>query len=305
MAKENFHEDLFGISGADCPKCGSFNLVQFLSSGSTLVSSCEDPASSSASKAPWRRSDVPLRYEDNALLSMGEEANTRMQTSKNRLLTSLAAPDFALLARHLTPVALERGEVLQEQGAPVNWVHFPLSGAVSLLAVMHSGEAVETAIVGREGAIGLFAGFGPRKAGNRAIVQAPGTAASIPAALFQSAASQSDSIRHMILRYGEILLSQTRQSVACNALHPVEERVTRWLLQMSDRIDSSELLVTHDTLSQMLGVRRTTVTTIARKLQDDSLIRYSRGRLQITDRAALRSRACECYDAWRHADDHR
>jgi CRP-like cAMP-binding protein len=220
---------------------------------------------------------------------------SRMEKGRNRLLASLAPPDFTLLARHLKSVALDHGAVLHEQGAPVETVYFPLSGAVSLLAVMQSGEAVETSIVGNEGAIGLFAEFGPWQACTRATVQAPGAAESVPAAVFKIVASNNERIRRLMHRYKETLSAQTQQSVACNALHSVEERVARWLLQLADRIDNVELPITQDALSQMLGVRRTTVTLIAQKLQDDGIIRYRRGRIVVTDRAALQGLACECY----------
>jgi CRP-like cAMP-binding protein len=226
-----------------------------------------------------------------------------MEKSWNRLLANLAAPNFALLARHFKRAPLEQGAVLQEQGAPVNFVYFPLSGAVSLLLVMQSGEAVETTVVGREGAIGLFADFGPWQACTRATVQAPGIAESIPSALFKAVASHNEDILHLMLCYKETLSAQTQQSVACNALHSVEARVARWLLELSDRIESAELPVTQDVLSQMLGVRRTTVTLIAQKLKHDGMISYRRGRIVITDRAAIERLACECYAACRRRSE--
>jgi CRP-like cAMP-binding protein len=218
-----------------------------------------------------------------------------METSRNCLLASLALPDLAPLARHFKRVALDHAAVLQEQDAPVESVYFPLSGVVSLLSVMQSGEAVESAIVGREGAIGLFADFGPWRACARAIVQAPGVAEAIALPQFRTVVSQSEPILRRMLRYKETLSAQTQQTAACNALHSVEQRMARWLLQMADRLDDHALPITQDTLSQMLGVRRTTVTLVAQKLQHDGVIRYRRGRIELANRSALQPLACECY----------
>jgi CRP-like cAMP-binding protein len=226
-----------------------------------------------------------------------------MDKTRNRLLACLGPMDLALLAHHWRRTTLDHGAVLQEQEAAVEQVYFPLSGAVSLLAVMHGGEGVETAIVGREGAVGLFADFGPWLASVRAIVQAPGIAEVVPLSQLRLAASQSEALRRTLLRYKETVSAQAQQTAACNALHSVEERMARWLLQLSDRIEHKELPVTQDTLSQMLGVSRTTVTLVAQKLQHDGLICYRRGRLIITDRAALQALACECYATCRRRNE--
>jgi CRP-like cAMP-binding protein len=211
-------------------------------------------------------------------------------------LASLPAPDLALLARHLNRVHLEHGAVLQEPDCPVEEVYFPLMGAISLLAVMRDGHAVETAIIGREGAIGLFADFGPWRAATRAMVQAPGIAERLPRPIFEMVASQSEPVRRLMLRYKEIFAEHTHQTAACNGLHTVEQRMARWFLQMQDRIEDADLPVTQEMLAQMLGVRRTTVTLVAQNLQSDGLVHYRRGRVSINNPAGLRARACECYD---------
>jgi CRP-like cAMP-binding protein len=221
---------------------------------------------------------------------------------ENRLLQSLTASDLALLEPRFKRVQLLDSTVLQEEDAPVEWIYFPLSGAVSLLMVMKGGEAAEIAGVGRDGAVGLFAKFGPWQAGIRAVVRVSGLAEAIPSSVFGNAVDQSRHIRDLMFRYKEALWAQTQRIAACNALHSVEQRIARWLLQMSDRIDCSEIPVTQDVLSQMLGVRRTTVTFIAQKLQHAGLIYYRRGHIRIDNRDALQAIACECYDAWRQAD---
>ena len=135
------------------------------------------------------------------------------------------------------------------------------------------------------------------------MVQVAGTASRIAAARFRKAAEDSQAIRDIIVRYGEMLLIQVQQTAACNALHDVEERLSRWLLQARDRVDGNTIRLTHEFLSQMLGVRRPTVTVVARMLQDAGLIRYHRGHIEIVDRRGLEARACECYEAIRRQID--
>ena len=170
---------------------------------------------------------------------------------------------------------------------------------VSLVAVMQSGATVETATIGRWGIIGASAALGAKSAVARAVVQLPGTAAWISAAHFHAAAGQSAAIRDLVVRYNDILLGQIQQSVACNALHAMEARLCRWLLQTHDCIDGNAIPLTQEFLGQMLGVRRTTVTIAARLLQGAGLIRYRRGLIHILDRQALEEIACECYAATR------
>jgi CRP-like cAMP-binding protein len=214
---------------------------------------------------------------------------------ENRLLGCIPAPALALLAPHFRQIPLNQGAVLHEPETPIETAYFPLSGAVLLLAVMKGGDTIETAIVGHEGAIGLIGHMGSRQARTRAIVQVSGIAKAIPVAVLRNVVLQSDPVRDLIVRYQETLLQQTQQMVACNALHTVEERVARWLLEVSDRINSTELPATQDILGQVLGVRRTTVTLVAQKLQQEGLIRYRRGRILIMRPDALRTVACECY----------
>lgn len=218
----------------------------------------------------------------------------------NRFLATLPPHDFALLAPHLRMIALERGVMLHDVGEEIEHVYFPHAGMVSLVAVMQSGATVETATIGRSGVIGASAGLGARWTFGRAVVQLPGTAAWISGARFHAAANQSQAIRDLVVRYNDLLLAQVQQSVACNALHALEARLCRWLLQTHDCIDGDTIPLTQEFLGQMLGVRRTTVTISARLLQSANLIRYRRGLIHIVDRKALEDLSCECYAAVRH-----
>jgi len=221
------------------------------------------------------------------------------QARGNRLLEALAPADRALIVPHLKYCPLLQGAILQESETPVEQVYFPQSGMISLVVVMRTGEVVETAAVGREGVIGAFAGLGRWNAFTRAIVQVPGSAAFISAARFQQAVRQSEKITELVLRCKEALLSQVQQTAACNALHPLEARLARWLLHALDGSEGATLPLTQDALAHMLGARRTTVTFLARRLQDAGLIRYRRARIDVVDRAGLEQAACECYETVR------
>ena len=215
----------------------------------------------------------------------------------NRLLAALDSADFALLESRLGRVSLRQGQVLQQQEELVERVYFPLEGVISLVSVMASGEVVETATIGREGTLGAFGGLGQWRAFSRASVQIPGTAAAMTVDSFQLAASQSVGLRNLILRYKEAQLAQVQQTAACNALHDLEQRLARWLLQLLDRVDNDVLPLTQEVIAQMLGVRRSSVTDVAGAIQKRGLIRYHRGRIDVTDRAGLEEAACECYRA--------
>ena len=226
----------------------------------------------------------------------------RSSVDRNRLLESLPEQDLALLARHFRVVPLGHGAVLHEPEDPIGSVYFPLSGAVSLLVVMKSGEAVEIASVGREGAVGFWPLSDLWEARARAIVQVPGLAKSIPSTVLRAVLAQSEPIRDLVSHFTETISAQSLRVAACNALHTGEQRVARWLLQMSDRIASPDVPVTQAVLSQILGLQRTTVTFITHRLEEDHLICHRRGHICIVNRESLQAIACECYDAWREAE---
>jgi CRP-like cAMP-binding protein len=213
----------------------------------------------------------------------------------NRLLESLPPADLDLLSRHLKRVSLDYQAVLHEQGAPAERIYFPLSGAIALLRVVQDGAAIMVAIVGREGAVGFGPDLSPLHAGVRTVVQAPGIAQSIAAPLFGSLVQQSPEIMRLLYRSVGMLSAQICQTAACNALHSVEQRLASFLLQVPHRIADNRILGTQDTLSQMLGVTRTTITLVAGKFQQLGLVRYRRGRIELLDRGALEKVACECF----------
>ncbi len=213
----------------------------------------------------------------------------------NRLLGALPLTDLQPLARHFKRIILEQGTVLHETNSDAETTYFPLTGTISLLLAMDAGATIETATVGRDGAIGLPLGPELPRATTRAVALTPGSAIVMPSAALHAIVRQNERIRDVFLNYHEALLAQVQQTAACNALHPVEMRFARWLLQMDDRLDGGSLPLTQETLSQLLGVRRTTITLIANKLQNDGAIRCGRGRIEIVHRGKLEAQSCECY----------
>ncbi len=222
-----------------------------------------------------------------------------LATLKNRLLAALPSEDRALLAPHLSTVDLEKGRLLYDPGDLVDQVYFPNDCVISLMTLMENGAAIESATIGREGALGLMAAVAPRQSLTRAIVQSPGSALRIAAGPLHDAWNRSPALRDLVDRHNEALFGHAIQSVACNALHAVEARFCRWLLSCHDRIDTNTVSLTQEFLADMLGVQRTTVTAVAGSLQAKGLIRYRRGVVDILDRAGLEAMTCECYGAVR------
>jgi CRP-like cAMP-binding protein len=218
----------------------------------------------------------------------------------NKLLAELPAPDFQVLVSHFTMVRLSQGNVLCETGDEIDQVYFPLSGMISLVVVMRDGKGIETAVVGREGVFGGMSGLGVHRSRVRAIVQLPMYASRIPSSHFRKVASSSKAVAELCVGYNEVLLEQARITAACNALHGVEARFCRWLLQTRDRAETDTFMLTQEFVSEMLGVRRTSITEVATKIQAAGAISYSRGIIKICDVEALKALSCECYETLKY-----
>jgi CRP-like cAMP-binding protein len=219
------------------------------------------------------------------------------QPRTNQFLASLSRVDYARLAPSLKPIALAQGILLHEPGDEINQVYFPQTGMISLLRVMRSGKAIETAVVGQESAVGIMTGFGVCTTLSRAMVQLPVTGMQSSAGPFRKAVHESIALQALITEHNELLLFQAQTTAACNALHLIEARFCRWILQASDRSDGNPMPLTQALLSQMLGVRRTSVSGVANKLQAAGAIEYVRGTVRIVDRKRLKALSCECYGA--------
>jgi CRP-like cAMP-binding protein len=220
--------------------------------------------------------------------------------TRNHVLNSISPKDREALAPHLKLVELESGDVLYEPDRPVDRVYFPNTAVLSVVMVMEDGRTVEADTVGFESAVGLIAALGASMSVNRTFTQIPGTVIGLPATRLRQQADESAALRMVLLRHAQANLAQAHQSVACNALHGVEQRLCRWLLASNDRTDREVVELTQQYLATMVGVQRTTITQSLRELTTAGLIRQGRGQIQILNRRGLEARACECYRTLLH-----
>jgi len=221
----------------------------------------------------------------------------------NRLLAALPPADLKFLVPHFRMVPLERDTVLVRSGDPIERIYFPLSGLIALIMEMPSGQTVATAVVGNEAAVGLLTTLASSRSPMTAVVRVTGLALKISPTRFHAALGRSIALNGAVQTHNRALMAQFQHVAACNALHSVEARLARWLLQVRDRADGDVLPLTQETLAEFLGVRRTTVTQVISKLRDSGAIR-SNGRSSIEiDRPRLEAAACECYQLMRRRID--
>jgi len=214
---------------------------------------------------------------------------------RNRLLARLPHDEFQRLLPNLRSVNLEFKLILYEPRALIDYAYFPERGVVSQLTVMENGSGIEVATIGNEGMVGLPVLYGNSEISSRLVVQVPATALRMSAAVLRAETIGDTPLRRLLLLYNGAYLTQVSQSVGCNGLHSVPRRCCRWLLMTHDRVDGDEFPITHDFLSQMLGVRRSSVTEVLQPLHEDGLIRYRRGSMTVLDRQGLEAASCECY----------
>ena len=212
----------------------------------------------------------------------------------NRLLGALPTADRRRWLPLLEPVDLPLGKVLYESGRMLSHAYFPTTAIVSLLYVTERGAAAEIAVVGNEGLVGVSLFMGGDSTPGRAVVQSAGSGFRLPAQTIREEFHRGPAPL-LLLRYTQALITQMAQTVLCNRHHSIDQQLCRWLLLSRDRVWGNELVMTHELIANLLGVRREGVTAGAQKLQAGGLIRYRRGRITIVDRAGLEQRVCECY----------
>jgi CRP-like cAMP-binding protein len=212
----------------------------------------------------------------------------------NELLRAMPQPVMTLLQESLSQVSLPQGFVCFEAGEPMRQVYFPISGLISLV-ISTQGELVEVGMIGREGAAGLHGAIRRSSSFPRGIVQIAGSFYSISAEPLRQVIATSEEAMALVSRYTEVLLAEAQQLTLCNAVHFGSARLARWLLQAADRTGSEQLALTQEFLSEMLALRRTSVTRFAHELHRRGAINYSRGKITIVDHKTLQTCACECY----------
>jgi len=213
----------------------------------------------------------------------------------NRILAALPPEQLARVLPHLSTIRLERDEVLYITGDEIRYVYFPISGLISLLSTTETGSTVAVAMVGNEGIIGLPVILKNRMIPYEVTVQTETVAYRMKAEDLQQEFNRCEALHELMLRYLNVLIAEISQSALCHRFHTVEQALGRWLLMAQDRLNTDSLNLTQEIISHALGVPRTGVTMAAGALQRAGLIRYSRGKIVIVDRARLEANSCECF----------
>ena len=221
----------------------------------------------------------------------------RDDPKSNRLLGALTDADWRRWRPQLERVDLHLGQVLYEPGRPQFHAYFPTSAIASLLYLMDSGAASEVAVVGNEGLVGTSLFLGGRATTSHGSVLIAGQGFRIAAQMIRDEFDRSDSVRLLLLRYTQALITQIAQTAVCNRHHAIDQQVCGWLLHSMDRLRGNEVVVTQELLANMLGVRRESVTAAAGRLQAAGLIHYARGHIAVLDRAGLERQSCKCHAA--------
>lgn len=221
-----------------------------------------------------------------------------MQHLKNEILSRVSSRDLQLLRPHLRVVELEHERMIADSRERVHTVFFPHSGILSCVVDLKDGSSIETGMIGNDGVFGAMQAIDDRLSLNKVMVQIPGRASVVEAGIVKKIADSSPDFRGLIVKYEQFLLAQVQQTTACNAVHNIEARTCKWLIRMYD-LAGTDLPLTQEFLAQMMGVQRTSVSTVASQLQGKGLIEYRRGRVQIRNIEAVQHQACECAHAVR------
>jgi CRP-like cAMP-binding protein len=234
------------------------------------------------------------------MLRPGERTNPQGKAVSNKILLALPDEEYRLIRPHLKFITLPHHLSLHEPHRVVKFVHFPNEGLISLVVALKDGKTVEAGLLGNDGVAGTPAILGLNQSPLREVVQVAGSGFRMGVGRLRQLLPSTPELERIIGRYAAGLAMQVAQTAACNRLHKIEERLARWLLIAQDRIDAGIIPITHDFLATMLGTDRPSVTLAAGILQRAQLVGYTRGRVQILNRKALESFACECYSVVRH-----
>lgn len=225
--------------------------------------------------------------------------------TRNKVMRAVRPDAVRFLESRSIVRRLSQGQLVYPEGELFTHAIFPHEGVISLMAQMQDGRSVEKVSVGNEGFVGISFILGGGKTISASVVQVPGYASWISIEDLDRAIAEYPCVRDAMMQYAKSLTLQLMESVACNSLHQAEQRISRWLLHAHDRVQSDTFQLTQDSVSQVLGLRRATVSSVCKALRDQGAITYSRGSLSITDRKLLESNACECYQRIRSGFNYR
>lgn len=218
------------------------------------------------------------------------------EVPKNKILALLPESDYQRLASYLEPVFLSFGQILYQPREVMRYIYFPTCSMVSLITFLKDSSMTEFALVGNEGVVGIHVFLGGHSTTSHGIVQIEGSALRMDADLVKEEFVRGGVLQKSLLLYTQALLTQIAQNSVCKTHHKIENRLARWLLSVQDCVQKDELLLTQKYIADLLGTRRATVTVAAGNLQDQAMIRYSRGRITILNRKVLKATTCECYE---------
>jgi CRP-like cAMP-binding protein len=230
-----------------------------------------------------------------AIVQPGERTSPAGKPVRNKLLLAIPDEEFRRIRSRLQFVDLPHHFILHQPHQTVRFAHFPNAGLISLVVELKDGRTVEAGLLGNEGASGMPAVLGLSRSPLREIVQIEGDAFRVRVNALRELLPSTPILQATLNRYAAGLAMQVAQTAACNRLHKIEERLSRWLLIAQDRLDSGIVPITHDFLATMLGTDRPSVTVAAGVLQREGIIEYTRGSVRILNRKKLESFACECY----------
>src|SRR6202167_6678955 len=235
-----------------------------------------------------KRKSIPVVHS-------GERTNPEGKPVSSLILLSIPDSDYRSLRPHLEYVSLPNHLVLHEPGRKLEFAYFPNRGLISLVVVMKDGRTAEAGIVGNEGFTGTLAAVGLSRSPLHTVVQITGDGFRVEVGALRNTLKSAPHMQLMLSRYAAIRSMQVAQTAACNRLHDIGQRLSRWLLMTQDRVDSGSLPITHDFLATMLGTDRPSVSEAAGVLQKKKLIEYTRGAVKIVNRRNLEDSGCECY----------
>jgi CRP-like cAMP-binding protein len=221
-----------------------------------------------------------------------------MSHSKSQILSRVSRVDLEDLGRNMRVVDLKHGQVVAAARQRIPYVYFPHEGILSAIVELESGWAIETGMIGKDGAFGAAQALDGKLSLNKVMVQVPGQASVVDAGHLKAVAQSSPELLALLIKYETFFVAQVQQTTACNALHSVERRMCKWLVRMYDLV-GTELPLTQEFMAQMMGVRRTSVSGVATQLQREGVIAYRRGHVQIVNIDLVQKRSCECSETVR------
>jgi CRP-like cAMP-binding protein len=216
-------------------------------------------------------------------------------TNRNAFLSELSTAECSALRSHLAPFEMRVGQCLHHRGDPVTEVVFPNSGLIAITIPLRRNPGVAAALIGRDGIVGAFAAFAGAPAASDAVVHIGGHASPLSATGFRYVLDTNPSIRRRVARYAYAVMAQSQLTAVCHAAHPAASRICRWLLAIQERCTDDRVPLTQSTLAEMLGVRRTTVTMVAGRLEAEGVLKCHRGYMQIANQDELKRRSCGCH----------